>query len=76
MKPPAKPISTRHKWPAAGAEVRFRFKTERTCSRCDLTKVTRHDDPNGRPWPEWWRDGERIQHGATPPCDARCEVAA
>lgn len=65
--------TTRHKWPRRGDEVRFQFKTERTCARCELTRVTKHDDPRGLPWIEWWRDGEQIRHAATPPCDARLE---
>lgn len=69
MKTPAK-ISTRHKW---GEAVRFQFKTERCCSRCELVRVTRHDDPQGRPWIEWWRDLEQIKSEATPLCDARLQ---
>lgn len=62
--------STRHKW---GVRVPFPYKTERQCTRCELVRVTRHDDPNGRPWIEWWRDCEQIKSNATPPCDARLE---
>ncbi len=69
MKPPRK-ISTRHKW---GARVTFQFKTERLCARCELVRVTRHDDPRGLPWIEWWRDCEQIKSDATPLCDARLE---
>lgn len=69
MKKPPK-ISTRHKW---GDRVPFQFKTERQCARCELVRVTRHDDPNGRPWIEWWRDSEQIRSDVTPLCDARLE---
>jgi hypothetical protein len=62
--------STRHKW---GERVPFQFKTERQCVRCELVRVTRHDDPQGQPWIEWWRDQVRIESDATPPCDARLE---
>lgn len=63
-------ISTRHKW---GEPERFQFKTERQCARCELVRVTRHDDPQGRPWQEFWRDLEQISGDHTPPCDARLE---
>jgi hypothetical protein len=62
--------STRHKW---AKPMRFQFKTERSCIRCELVRVTRHDNPSGLPWIEWWRDLEQIHHAATPPCDARLE---
>jgi hypothetical protein len=66
-------ISTRHKW---SARVALRFKTERQCSRCEMVRVTRHDNPQGRPWIEYWRDLEQISCEATPLCDARLEREA
>lgn len=54
----------RHSW---GDPVRFEFKTERTCTKCGITKVTRHE-PGVRPWLEFFRDLERIQCELTPAC--------
>lgn len=62
-------FSERHRW---NDPVRFQFKTERTCRRCDTTRVTRHE-PGQRVWIEFWRDGERIPSESTPLCDARLE---
>lgn len=62
--------SIRHKW---AKPVRFQFKTERQCMRCELARVTRHDDPQAQPWIEWWRDGDQVESEATPPCDFRLE---
>lgn len=65
--------STRHRW-GERASFPLAYKTERHCTRCELVKVSRHDDPHRRwPWIEWWRDGERIETDATPPCDFRLE---
>lgn len=69
-------ISTRHKW---GEKVRFgNYKSERQCLRCETVLVSRHESEGGHPrhWKEFWRDEVRIRCDATPPCDARREVAA
>jgi hypothetical protein len=63
-------MNQRHKW---AKPDRFQFKTERQCMRCELVRVTRHDNPHGQPWIEYWRDLERVHHASTPPCDARLE---
>lgn len=55
----------RHSW---GAPVRFPYKTERSCTKCDVVKVTRHE-PGQIPWIEFWRDAERIETAKTPPCE-------
>jgi hypothetical protein len=55
----------RHSW---GEPERFVNKTERTCCRCDVVKVTRHE-PFERSWVEFWRDGDRLQCQGTPPCE-------
>lgn len=56
----------RHHW---GEPVRFEYKTERTCTLCDLVKVTRHE-PGQHPWLEFYRGLERIDCDRTPPCEA------
>lgn len=55
-----------HKW---GQPVSFTFKTERSCIRegCTVVKVTVHQ-PGEIPWPEFWKDGERVPGTRTPPC--------
>lgn len=70
----------RHKWSPAWRPSDH--KTERTCVRCGLIKVTRHEfagAPGERHWTEWWRpapdaSGEgggvpvRIHSDPTPAC--------
>jgi hypothetical protein len=58
----------RHDWTAI-APKRYPFKTERECARCGLIKVTRHE--NDRHWIEFWKDGEKVEGKATPPCVAK-----
>lgn len=67
--------SPRHSW---SEPVRFEHKSERECRRCGLVKVSRHeaDGPRDLHWIEWWRDCEKVELAATPPCDARLEVRA
>ena len=55
----------RHTW---GEPVSFQYKTERTCSICDIVKVTRHE-PGVQPWLEFYRDGVKIESERTPECD-------
>lgn len=64
--------SARHKW---DGKVRFEHKTEQQCTRCEMVKATFHQwEPAGDVyWTEFWRDGEKVEHAATPPCDARLE---
>lgn len=61
----------RHSWPDE-LTVRFVQKTERTCAKCGLVKVTRHEPHPPYHWIEFWRDGEQIKRfsGSTPPCEA------
>jgi hypothetical protein len=61
---------TRHSW---GDPVRSEYRTERTCRRCGMVKVTRKDEMPY--WIEWHRDGRRIESERTPPCDERLEWA-
>lgn len=64
--------SARHKW---GGKVRLEHKTEQQCTRCEMVKATHHQNEGGRDvyWTEFWRDLEKIERAATPPCDARLE---
>jgi hypothetical protein len=61
----------KHQW---GEPVRDFVKTERSCSRpgCGIVKVTQHP-PEGFPWAEFYRDGEKIAGGdaPTPPCEGK-----
>lgn len=65
--------STRHKW-AAKVECSPQ-KSERQCTRCEMVMASRKEFEGGRPvfWKEYWRDLERIECEATPPCDYRLE---
>lgn len=56
--------TVRHSW---GEKIRFLYKSEQTCERCDTVRVTRHE--GDQHWTEFWRDGTRIECDATPPCD-------
>lgn len=61
----------KHRW---GNKVDFPLarKSERTCTNgCGITKVHRYETEGGREehWPEFWRDGERIECERTPACD-------
>ncbi|MDP2410372.1 MAG: hypothetical protein Q8M26_08805 [Pseudolabrys sp.] len=56
----------RHKW---GEAKRFPYKTEVSCERCQIVKVTRHE-PSVRPWLEFYRDGERVNCERTPVCES------
>lgn len=76
-------VSTRHKW-AKGVpfwtrdEIPYHFKTERTCVRCDTTRVTLHEMKGAfeEHRTEFWRDGDQIENpdGRVPLCDARLEA--
>lgn len=67
-------MSTRHKW-AKKIEISA-HKSERQCIRCEMVKVSRKEFEGGRDvyWSEYWRDLDRIECDATPPCDARLEL--
>lgn len=58
-----------HRWSTPDREV---WSTYRTCTRCGLVKVTRHDDYGGFPWTEFVRDGVLVDTGLerTPKCEA------
>lgn len=65
----------RHAW--SPAHRPSAFKSERTCARCGLIKVTRHEFAGGaaeRHWTEWWQpaaDGGppvRLDTNTTPAC--------
>lgn len=68
-------MTSRHKW-SAKLPFPLANKSERTCIRCDVVLVSRHEYQAGREihWKEFWRDCEQIKCEATPPCDARLEV--
>ena len=57
----------RHKW---GDPFRTIERTNRTCPKCGIIKVTRHDG-DGLPWVEYYRDDHRIitENNRTPPCE-------
>ncbi|WP_375782889.1 DUF1643 domain-containing protein [Bradyrhizobium sp. Pha-3] len=58
-----------HRW---GDPVRFPHKTEHEClNGCRTIKVTRHESEAARDvvWPEFWRDGEKIEGDSTPECE-------
>lgn len=58
---------TRHKWstPSRPSEL----ETVRTCTRCGLLRVTRHE--GALAWIEWrTTEDKRIDSFRTPPCDA------
>lgn len=59
----SKPL--RHSW---GEPVRFPYKTERTCNRCHICKVTRHE-PGVQPWLEFYRGMEKLSVDRTPACE-------
>lgn len=69
------PGSIRHSW---GDRVQCgKHKSEMQCIRCETVRASMHGvDDRGRPdhWKEFWRDGELICRGKTPPCDARLEA--
>jgi len=48
--------------------------TYRACTRCDVTRVTRHE--GNRSWTEFHRHGERVDQadGRAPPCERRAET--
>jgi hypothetical protein len=44
--------------------------TYRTCRKCGLVKVTRHEEDNTpRHWIEWERDGAKVTSVKTPVCE-------
>jgi hypothetical protein len=44
--------------------------TFRTCRKCGIVKITRHEDDNvPRHWTEWERDGAKITAAGTPRCE-------
>lgn len=71
-------MNTRHRW-GERKEI-SPHKTEYTCGRCGMVKVSRHEFEGGFPihWKEFWRDLDRVAGAGdlTPPCDARLEVPA
>lgn len=69
---------TRHRW--GDRNPVSLQKTEYTCRRCGVVKISRHETEGGRElhWKEFYRDLDKIAGAAdpTPPCDARLEVTA
>lgn len=55
----------RHSW---DEPVRFAYKTERTCNRCHICKVTRHE-PGQQPWIEFYRGLDKLSVDKTPECE-------
>ena len=62
----------KHSW---GDAIRpDQHNTRRTCTRCGLVKVTRHEPDNDPPhWTEWERDGVRSVAARTPACEPKGE---
>lgn len=58
----------KHRW---DAPVRTDANnTYRSCSKCGLIRITRHEQDNTpRHWVEWERDGVKISAGKTPLCE-------
>ena len=59
---------TRHRW---SEKRRFEHKTEQTCSRCEIVKVSRRESEGGRDvyWDEFWRGLDKIEGEGTPICE-------
>jgi hypothetical protein len=59
--------STTHRWADA---IRYDpHSTTRTCVRCGMLKITRHEPGNFPPhWVEFERDGFKIGGASTPVC--------
>jgi hypothetical protein len=77
-------LSTRHRWGDGQQfwtkdEIPYHYKTERTCIRCDMARVTCHELKGAFEdhRTEFWRDGDQIDNsdGCVPPCDGRLELA-
>jgi hypothetical protein len=67
-------VIARHKW---GQRIEVSpHKSETECIRCGVVRASRHEFEGGREihWKEFWRDCERIECKATPPCDKRLEI--
>ncbi|BBF93359.1 hypothetical protein [Blastochloris tepida] len=61
----------RHRW---GEPQRTTYETVRTCQRCGLERVTRHE-PDRLPWVEFRAQGvTAIGYRGTPPCVPRREA--
>lgn len=65
----------RHSW---GDPVRPDMNnTFRTCCKCGIVKITRHEPQNTpRHWVEWERDGMRIVTAGTPRCEDGIKIEA
>lgn len=59
-------MSVRHRW---GEKDKHADRSIRSCLKCGLLKVTRHE-PAAYPmhWIEYWRGTERVDCPGTPPC--------
>jgi len=64
-------MSARHRW---SDPYRTEHETNRSCIKCGLIRVTRHE-PGHLPWSEWWRDGLKVEATATPACEAATVAA-
>jgi hypothetical protein len=57
-----------HRWIRHDESPDGNSRTERTCSLCQMVKITVHP-PRGLPWREWRpHDGQLWGGTATPPC--------
>ncbi len=68
-------MTSRHSWsePRRPDELR----TERTCTRCGVVKITRHDaGASAIPWVEFYdANGFDLEEIRTPPCVPNLEAA-
>lgn len=53
----------KHSWDKPYRET---YRTTRTCTKCGMQMVTRHDGP--MPWIEFWLDNAQIKSKTRPPC--------
>jgi hypothetical protein len=66
----------KHKWTESSRDDDG-TRTVRTCDRCGLLKISRHEWAGTRMdhWTEFWRGTERVPGDGTPVCEP-VEVAA
>ena len=66
-----------HRWPDEHKVVVDHTTTRRTCPKCGLVKITRHEPDNDPPhWTEWERDGRKFKSILTPPCEEAMKADA
>lgn len=61
----------RHSW---GEVAKSYGYARRRCSKCGIDKMMRH--AGGTHWTEWWRAGQFVKDGPTPPCQEEANAKA